>query len=102
MSEKYKMPEDDKAYFMTLTVTDWVDVFARKRYKLQLVESLKYCQQMKGLEIYAWCLMSNHMHLIAKATGRQLLWEVIRDLKKFTAKTICAEMIKSDESGNKI
>ena len=98
MSDKYKMLEEDKAYFMTLTVVDWVDVFTRKSYKLQMVDSLRYCQRMKGLEIYAWCLMSNHLHLIAKAIGKQSLWEIIRDLKKFTARTICAEMMESAES----
>jgi len=28
------------------------------------VDSLRYCQQHKGLELYAWCLMTNHAHLI--------------------------------------
>jgi hypothetical protein len=30
MSDKYKMRENEKAYFVTLTVVDWVDVFTRK------------------------------------------------------------------------
>lgn len=60
MSEKYKIRENDKAYFVTLTVVDWIDVFTRKAYKIKIVESLKYCQIHKGLEIFAWCLMSNH------------------------------------------
>ena len=32
-----------------------------------LVESLKYCQKEKGLEIYGWVVMSNHVHLISRA-----------------------------------
>ena len=40
-----------------MTVVDWVDLFTRASYKEVIVESLRYCQQHKGLELYAWCLM---------------------------------------------
>ena len=52
MSDKYKIKENEKACFVTLTVVDWVDVFTRKDLKLKIVESLVYCQKHKGLEIY--------------------------------------------------
>ncbi|MDR6194071.1 transposase [Siphonobacter sp. SORGH_AS_0500] len=54
-------------YFMTMTVVDWVDVFTRPVYKDIIVNALKYCQQAKGLEIYGWVLMTNHLHLMASA-----------------------------------
>jgi REP element-mobilizing transposase RayT len=98
MSEKYKFREDNKAYFVTLTIVDWVDVFTRKTYKIKIVESLKYCQLHKGLEIYAWCLMSNHLHMIAKAVGNYYLSEIIRDFKKFTARVILQEISEQPES----
>jgi REP element-mobilizing transposase RayT len=101
MSDKYKMPEKGNAYFLTLIVVDWVDVFIQEKYKQIVIDSLKYCQQQKGLEIYAWCLMTNHLHLMAKATGEQSLPEVIRDFKKFTAKAICKEMMDSPGSRSK-
>jgi putative transposase len=44
-------------YFVTLTVTDWIDVFTRAEYKYIILDSLKHCQKEKGLEIYSWCLM---------------------------------------------
>ena len=75
-------------YSLTFTVVDWVDVFTRKEHKLKIVESLRYCQENKGLEIYGWVLMSNHLHLIARAKGGFRLSDVIRDFKKFTAKSI--------------
>jgi REP element-mobilizing transposase RayT len=52
-----------------MTVVGWIDVFTRPNHKSVIVDSLKYCQWYKGLEIYGWCLMSNHMHMIAKAVG---------------------------------
>jgi REP element-mobilizing transposase RayT len=93
MSEKYKMRDPEKAYFVTLTVVDWIDVFIRKNHRFTIVESLIYCQQHKGLEIYGWCLMSNHLHMIAKATGSQSMSEILRDFKKYTAKAIIQKSI---------
>jgi REP element-mobilizing transposase RayT len=49
-------------YFMTDTVIDWIDIFTRSVYKHIILESLQYCQEQKGLTIYAWVLMSNHLH----------------------------------------
>ena len=54
-------------YFITSTVVDWVDVFTRPVYKHVIIESLEYCQKEKGLIIYAWVLMTNHLHVIVGA-----------------------------------
>ena len=51
-------------YFTTTTVVDWLDIFTRPLYKHIVVESLAYCQEQKGLEIYSWVLMTNHLHMI--------------------------------------
>ncbi|GAA4003986.1 transposase [Hymenobacter fastidiosus] len=66
----------DGLFFLTLTVMGWVDVFIRPRYAEIMVESLRYCQQHKGLELYAYVIMSSHVHLIA---ARQLLKAVAED-----------------------
>ena len=88
-------------YFLTLTVVDWVDIFTRPHYRHIMVDSLKYCQQSKGLELYAWCLMSNHLHLIAGAQEGYSLSDILRDMKKFTSKKIVAAMFEINESRRK-
>jgi putative transposase len=85
-------------YFLTLTVVDWVDVFTRPAYKHVLLESLRFCQKEKGLEIYAWCLMTNHIHLIASAKQESNLSDVLRDFKKFTNKAIIKAIAQEPES----
>ncbi|HEX8546512.1 MAG TPA: transposase [Cytophagaceae bacterium] len=55
-------------HFLTFAVVEWVDVFARSIYSDIIVESLGYCQQNKGLNIHAWCIMSNHIHLIVSSS----------------------------------
>ena len=79
-----------EVYFVTDTVVDWVDIFTRPVYKHIIVDSLKYCQQHKGLIIYAWVLMSNHLHAIVGTTGENTLSDIWRDFKKFTSKEIIA------------
>ena len=75
-------------YFITSTVVDWMDVFTRPLYKHILVDSLAYCQASKGLDIYAWVLMTNHLHLIAGMRDGIPLGDVLRDFKKFTSKKV--------------
>ncbi|MEQ9426860.1 MAG: transposase, partial [Cyclobacteriaceae bacterium] len=64
MSIKYKIRDQTKLHFVTFAVVYWIDVFSRKSYRDIVVDSLRYCQKEKGLELYAWCIMSNHVHLI--------------------------------------
>ena len=45
--------KSNKAYFITMTVVGWIDVFTRKNHLDAIIESLKYCQKEKGLIIYA-------------------------------------------------
>lgn len=60
-------------YFMTITTIDWIDIFSRLQQKYVIVDSLKYCQQNKGLEIYAYCVMPSLLHLLAKATDGHIM-----------------------------
>jgi REP element-mobilizing transposase RayT len=85
-------------YFLTLTVIDWVDVFTRPEYKYIVIDSLDYCQKNKGLKIYAWCLMSNHLHMIVGTEEENNLSDILRDFKKFTSKEIIDKIKELPES----
>jgi REP element-mobilizing transposase RayT len=99
MSIKNKI-EDGYLHFLTMTVVDWVDVFTRPVYKEMIVDSLRHCQQKKGLEIYAWVLMTNHLHLIASSAEGTSLSDILRDFKKFTSKRI-VEAVKQEHESRK-
>jgi len=107
MSTKYKIrdqtlarPIGRKLHFVTFAVVEWIDVFTRKMYKNVLVDSLAYCQQNKGLLLYAWCIMSNHVHLILSSKEGIKQEDIIRDLKKNTSEQLL-KLIKENrqESG---
>ena len=63
MSRNYKFYNSGGLYFVSFAVVDWIDVFTRNEYKDIIVESLDFCQKNKGLELFAWCVMTNHVHL---------------------------------------
>jgi len=86
------------AYFVTLTIVEWIDVFMRPAYKSIIVDSLNYCIANKGLQVYCWCLMSNHLHMIVSAPEGNSLSDILRDFKKFTSKEITDTIKKIPES----
>ena len=88
MSTKYKATTTDEAYFITITTVGWIDIFTRLNQKYVITNALKHCQEKKGLEIYGYCLMSSHLHLLCKGTGGFILSDIMRDFKKFTSKQI--------------
>jgi REP element-mobilizing transposase RayT len=88
MSRAYKFRNPEGLYFISFATVGWIDVFTRRAYKEILIESIKYCQQNKGLGLYAWCIMSNHVHMIVKAKDGYVLPDIVRDFKKFTSKEI--------------
>jgi REP element-mobilizing transposase RayT len=69
MPTGYQIKEQDQLYFITLQVVDWVDVFTRQVYRDIVIENLKYCQEHKGLVIYAYVIMSNHIHLLVQSSN---------------------------------
>jgi REP element-mobilizing transposase RayT len=73
--------------FVTLTVVDWLDIFTRRMYGDFVIKNLTYCQQNKGLRIYAYVIMTNHLHLIVKSKTNNLP-DILRDFKTFTSKEL--------------
>jgi REP element-mobilizing transposase RayT len=98
MSTKYKATTIGEAYFVTITTVGWIDVFTRLKQKYVLINAIKYCQKERGLEIYAYCIMSSHLHMLCKASEKEPLSNVMRDFKKFTSKEIIKTIIEYPES----
>ncbi|OJJ14375.1 transposase [marine bacterium AO1-C] len=88
MASKYTINNPEGIYFITFATVEWVDVFSRAIYKDIVIESLRYCQDKKGLILHAYVIMSNHVHLIASAKNGYHLSDILRDMKKYTSKQI--------------
>ena len=97
MPTGYQIKEQDALYYVTIQVVYWVDIFTRQCYRDIVVDSLRYCQQNKGLEIFAFVIMSNHIHLIIRSQNNDLSG-VLRDFKKHTSKRITESIETATES----
>ena len=91
MSRKYKFLNKEGLYFVSFATINWIDVFSRPIYKDIIVDSLKYCIQNLGMELYCWCLMPNHVHLMYR--GKDNNPEIILGrFKEFTSKKLIKEI----------
>ena len=87
MSTGYQIEDKSGAYFLTFQVVDWVDVFTRKIYRDIVLDSMEHCRKQKGLQIWAYVIMTNHVHCIMSSINGNLP-DIVRDFKRHTATTI--------------
>ncbi len=97
MKEGYIIRDQEKAHFITATVVDWIDVFTRQVYRDCVIDCLNYCVANKGMIVYGYVIMSNHIHLIIQSEEGKLS-DLVRDFKKFTAKNILEKIQSEPES----
>lgn len=99
MSRNYKFHNPEGVYFVSFAVIEWLDVFTRNEYKNILIESLHYCQSEK--EIFAWCIMTNHMHLIFRSVNGQKPELLLGDFKRYTSKAIVKAITDNQRESRK-
>jgi REP element-mobilizing transposase RayT len=74
----------DACHFLTLNVVERIDVFVRPAYKQVITRALNHFIELHGVNVYAWCLMSSHLHLLIRTKeGYGPAW-FERDFKKYT------------------
>jgi putative transposase len=96
----YTVKDQKCLHFLTFATVQWVDVFTRADYCDIVVNSLNHCVKEKGLIIYGWCLMSNHLHLLVRSETGDLSG-TMRDFKKFTAKKIFKAIDENPQESRK-
>lgn len=85
----FKIRNQYLPHFVTFTVVGWVDIFTRKQCRDILITNLKYCIDHKGLLLYGYVIMSNHLHAImAVEEDTNGLSFFIRDYKSYTSKQL--------------
>ena len=97
MPTGYQIKDQSGLYYLTFQVVDWVDIFTRQNYRDILMDSFRYCIEHKGLDLWAYVVMSNHVHVIASSSNGTLS-NTIRDLKRFTSTEILKAIDSPKES----
>jgi len=81
----YKIQEDNRAYFLTCTVVNWLPLFSDPAIVEILFGSLRFLQENDRLTIYAYVVMENHLHMVVSSEN---LSKEMGDFKSFTATEI--------------
>lgn len=101
MSRNYKFHNPEGLYFVSFVVVEWLDVFASNEYKDILIESLSYCQKHKGMDFFAWCIMTNHVHLVFRSIDGLDPAMLLGDFKRFTSKAIVKAIKENPRESSK-
>jgi REP element-mobilizing transposase RayT len=100
MSRKYKFRDNDKLYFVSFAVINWIDLFIRNEYKEILVKSFEHCIRSKGLELYAYCIMTSHVHMII-GSNKEPMENIMKDLKRHTSEMLREAIEKHRQESRK-
>jgi REP element-mobilizing transposase RayT len=85
----YRIRNQYLPHFVTFTVVGWVDLFSRKQCRDIVINNLKHCIDHKGLLLYGYVIMTNHVHaIIAAETNTNGLSFLIRDFKSYSSKQL--------------
>jgi putative transposase len=100
MSRKYKFLDKEGLYFVSFATVNWIDVFIRPQYSDIIVESLIYCKLNLGVQIYCWCIMPSHIHLIFSATNNNPEI-VLGRFKEFTSKKLVKSIQENSQESRR-
>lgn len=99
MAQK-NIADNNSAYFCTLTITGWIDLFTRKSLADIIIENLAFLILKKRIMIEAYCLMPSHLHLIAYSKEENLS-RVLGHFKNYTAKELIDNIQHDPEESRK-
>ncbi len=87
VSRNYKFYNPSAPYFVSFATVYWVDVFTRETYFCILADCVGHCRRHKGMEVYAYCFMPNHVHFIFRSREGNPMG-LLRDFKKYSARKL--------------
>lgn len=82
---RYIIHDQQAPHFLTCTINNWIPVFTRPATVQVILDALTYRQEQRGLKLYAYVILENHLHLIAQS---QNLASEISNFKSWTAKRL--------------
>jgi REP element-mobilizing transposase RayT len=82
---RYRIFDTEYPHFLTSTIVGWLPVFSLPEAVAIVFDSWRFLQRERGLEIYGYVILENHLHLIAAAPD---LNNAIKSFKMYTARRI--------------
>jgi len=72
MKTGYVIRDQEKPHFITATVVDWIYIFTRKTYRDIIINCFDFCIKNKGMVLFGYVIMSNHIHFTVRSNERRL------------------------------
>lgn len=82
---RFKFKEEPYPYFITCTVVNGISLFAYQDISKIIIKSIKHLQNKEKIEVYAYVIMHNHIHMIIESDQ---LPDKMRKFKSYTARSI--------------
>jgi len=83
----------DYLYFVTTTAEKHVHIFKHESIIRIILDSLHFLRTSKRMELFAFVIMPNHIHLICTISEESTISDVMRDFKRHTARQIIRQLI---------
>jgi REP element-mobilizing transposase RayT len=91
----FPYPTEWPQYF-TATIKDWLPLLNTDKYKNIIINSLHFMVENKRIELNAFVVMNNHIHLIWQPLPGHSLTSIQLSFMKFTAQHIKFALIKEN------
>ncbi|OIO18786.1 MAG: hypothetical protein AUJ37_04765 [Candidatus Magasanikbacteria bacterium CG1_02_41_34] len=95
---RVNLSQQNMPHFVTLTVIEWIDIFTKPEYFKVITDSLMFCRKNKGLRVYEYVIMTNHIHMIVGTPEANNLSQVLSDFKKYTTRELWKLLEKDNRS----
>ena len=86
----------DYLYFVTTTVVNHIQLFKREVFIQTILDSFHFLRSSKGIQIFVFVVMPNHIHFIARFGEKYTLSDMMRDFKRHTARQIIRQLQVAD------
>jgi putative transposase len=86
---RYRFGREYQPYFMTSTVVAWLPIFSYPELATIVLDSWKFLQRERSIEILAWVILENHIHWIGAGP---VLGRRVGEFKSFTATSILKKL----------
>jgi putative transposase len=84
--------------FFTATCLEWNHLLEDDSIKDIIVDSMRFLAQEKRVNIFTFCIMNNHIHLIWQMLGEHKREQVQRDFLKYTGQEILRKIKENNSS----
>jgi REP element-mobilizing transposase RayT len=92
--------ESNEIYFVTSSIHCWINLLNENKFKDVIIESMNYLSEKKAMDVFAFVIMPNHIHLIIRSFFNEGIEAPYSSFLKHTAHSF--KKLLKDEMGHRL